>query len=335
MNKNKIILITVASVALIGTVSLFIIKDNKSTANIKDTENIKDSSLIKNTTYIIENRPITLINGKSIIPVSDTSSSTIITEYFGNEIKQDFDMDGRMDTGFILTQRTGGSGLFYYFVAELNTASGNVGSHGYFIGDRIAPQSTEIFERLIDTSDVGEVDRVSRVGGGVTVNFSDRNPGESFTVLPSFAKSLHLVFDAQTLKFVGIKEPVSDGTLVSDGALVGKMSVFMKKWMWVNTKYSDGTNISPKQKDRFSINFKPPRNLEITTDCNAMGGEYIIGGNKIEITQIFGTLMACEGSQEHEYSISLGEARKFHFTSDGKLVLELESEKGKGEMVFK
>lgn len=119
------------------------------------------------------------------------------------------------------------------------------------------------------------------------------------------------------------------------GTLVNKPSIFIKKWMWVNTKYVDGTNISPKQKDRFSISFKIPRTLEITTDCNGMGGEYVIKDNIIEITQVFSTLMACEDSQENEYTASLGEARKFYFNSGGGLVLELESERGKGEMVFK
>ena len=130
-------------------------------------------------------------------------------------------------------------------------------------------------------------------------------------------------------------EHVSDISSTTSGTLVGKSSVFMKKWIWVSTKYADGANISPKQKDRFSISFKPPRTLEITTDCNGMGGDYVIKDNTIEMTQVFQTLMACEDSQENEYTASLGEARKFHFTSDGLLVLELESERGKGEMVFK
>ncbi len=128
---------------------------------------------------------------------------------------------------------------------------------------------------------------------------------------------------------------ISDIASSTSGTLVKKPSIFIKKWIWVNTKYTDGTNISPKQKDKFSISFKIPRTLEITTDCNGMGGEYVIKDNTIEITQVFQTLMACEDSQENEYTASLGEARKFYFNSGGGLVLELESERGKGEMIFR
>ncbi len=124
------------------------------------------------------------------------------------------------------------------------------------------------------------------------------------------------------------------GTLINKIS-INKISVFTKKWMWVNTKYVDGTSIAPKQKDKFSINFEPPRTLEITTDCNRVGSDYAVKDNTIEITQVFSTLMACENSQENEYTASLGEARKFYFTDGGSLVLELESERGKGEMVFK
>lgn len=128
---------------------------------------------------------------------------------------------------------------------------------------------------------------------------------------------------------------VSGVSSSTGGTLVIEPSIFMKKWVWVNTKYADGTSISPKQEDKFSIKFKIPRTLEITTDCNKMGGEYVIKDDTIEITQVFSTLMACEDSQENEYTASLGEARKIYLTNDWGLVLELESEKGKGKMVFK
>lgn len=145
---------------------------------------------------------------------------------------------------------------------------------------------------------------------------------------------IFLIIPRDSKKVDHIPDIASSTSGTFSGTLVNKPSMFMKKWMWVNTKYTDGTSISPKQKDKFYISFKIPRTLEITTDCNGMGGEYVIKDNTIEITQVFQTLMACEDSQENEYTASLGEARKFYFTSGGGLVLELESERGKGEMVF-
>src|SRR5688572_952735 len=66
------------------------------------------------------------------------------TKYFGNELKTDLDGDGKEDVVFLITRNTGGSGTFYYAVGALNTANGYIGTDGYFLGDRVAPQSTEV-----------------------------------------------------------------------------------------------------------------------------------------------------------------------------------------------
>src|SRR3989344_1595476 len=95
------------------------------------------------------------------------------TSYFGNEIKTDLNGDGREDVVFLLTQETGGSGTFYYVVAALDTGRGYVGSEALFLGDRIAPQTTEKGRGRI-----------------VVVNYADRTSGESFSTPPSVGKSM-------------------------------------------------------------------------------------------------------------------------------------------------
>ena len=90
------------------------------------------------------------------------SASKILTRYFGNEIRHDLNGDGREDVVFLLTQETGGSGVFYYAVAALDTEQGYVGSEGLLLGDRIAPQTTEI-----------------GTGNIVIVTYADRAPGKA------------------------------------------------------------------------------------------------------------------------------------------------------------
>ena len=134
-------------------------------------------------TYTVEGQKVTLKNGLSEVSIAPDSASKIVTRYFGNEVKYDFDGDGREDSAFLITQDAGGSGTFFYAVARLNKIDGPVGSEAFLLGDRIAPQTTEL-----------------REGGVILVNYADRNPGESFAVQPSAGKSVWLVFDTETIK---------------------------------------------------------------------------------------------------------------------------------------
>ena len=138
----------------------------------------------KNATYIIDGRSVTLVNGVAEEEAAPGSASKIVTRYFGNEVRKDLNGDGREDVVFLLTQQTGGSGTFFYAVAALNTPQGYVGSQGLFLGDRIAPQTTE-----------------SGRGNIVIINYADRAPGQPFTVQPSVGKSIWLLLDPATMQF--------------------------------------------------------------------------------------------------------------------------------------
>ncbi|MEK7585569.1 MAG: hypothetical protein AAB455_03615 [Patescibacteria group bacterium] len=136
----------------------------------------------KDITYKIEGRPITL---------SDT-------QYFGNELRHDLNDDGREDVAFILTQETGGSGTFFYLVAALNMPTGYVGSEAFFLGDRIAPQTTEL--------DQGQTALGSNRRNVIVVNYADRAPGEPFTTPPSVGKSVWLKLDPTTMQFAEVAQ---------------------------------------------------------------------------------------------------------------------------------
>lgn len=95
-------------------------------------------------TYLIEGESVSLVDGyfeKDI--VLDSASKTII-RYFGNEALGDISGDGIDDVVFLLSRTDGGSGTFYYAVAAIRTGDTYTGTNGIFLGDRIAPQSTEI-----------------------------------------------------------------------------------------------------------------------------------------------------------------------------------------------
>src|SRR3989344_4855255 len=90
----------------------------------------------KDSSYIIEGREITFINGFSEIQTAQGSASKIITKYFGNEAEGDLNSDGVSDIVFLLTQEGGGSGILVNYTDrkanEPMTTSPSIGVSKYF-----------------------------------------------------------------------------------------------------------------------------------------------------------------------------------------------------------
>jgi hypothetical protein len=192
--------------------------------------------------YIIDGRPIHLVDGVADIEAAPGSATRIVTRYFGNEMRKDLDGDGQEDIAFLVTQQTGGTGTFYYVVAALATEESYRGSHGILLGDRIAPQTT-----------------VSGNGRIVIVNYADRAPGEPFTSAPSIGKSVWLLLDPATMQF---GEVAQDFAGEADPA---RMRLDMKTWAWIRMSYADGREIVPRQADRFTLTFAADGTFAATT----------------------------------------------------------------------
>ena len=170
MKSNKIAAVAVA-IVIIAAGGLFAWNSLKQSPKTAEKGSVASDGY-KNAEYEIEGQKVRLSDGFSEMETVPGSASKTITRYFGNELKTDLDGDGREDVVFLLTQETGGSGTFFYAVAALNKEDGYVGSDGYFLGDRIAPQSTTISPNP----------RHERV---VVINYADRLPEEPMTASPS------------------------------------------------------------------------------------------------------------------------------------------------------
>lgn len=142
----------------------------------------------RNASYLVDGKKISLINGYAETEVVPGSASKIITRYFGNEVSGGLDSDVFADKVFILTQETGGSGVFYYVAAALGEGkSGIVGLNAVFLGDRIAPQTTEIKNGL------------------VVVNFADRRSDEPMTAQPTVGVTKYFKVIDNELKELELK----------------------------------------------------------------------------------------------------------------------------------
>jgi len=135
---------------------------------------VPEATGVKDGTYTIDGQRVTLVNGRAESASAPGSASKIVTQYFGNEATGDLNGDGETDFAFLLTQTTGGSGTFYYVAAALKTADGYQGTNAVLLGDRIAPQPTQI--------EYGEV----------VVNYAERAVGEPMTTQPSVGVSKYL-----------------------------------------------------------------------------------------------------------------------------------------------
>ncbi|MEK7639076.1 MAG: hypothetical protein AAB388_02875 [Patescibacteria group bacterium] len=176
----KAILIAVVVTALLGAVVFY-------TWGRYDKRDEQTDALpadYKAVTFTISGQPVTLQNGVAEAVTDLGGAAKTMVRYFGNELRHDVDGDGVEDVVFLITQEAGGSGTFFYAVAALKRETGYVGSEALFIGDRIAPQTTEPGE-----------------GRQIIINYADRAPGEPMTTSPSHGKSLHLLFDVATLSF--------------------------------------------------------------------------------------------------------------------------------------
>ena len=164
---NKKIYIALGLVVLLGIGAWFILGNYHK----QPAQSVSD---YKNVAYLIDGKSILLSNGYSEIPIDSDSAEKITTQYFGNEALGDLNSDGIPDVGFILIQNTGGSGTFYYAVAALKTPNGYQGTNAIFLGDRIAPQTTQIKD------------------GELVVNYADRKPTDPMTTKPSVGVSKYL-----------------------------------------------------------------------------------------------------------------------------------------------
>lgn len=289
--KNTLILVVVGVLLLIVgfyAFNSFIYNKNQ------DSQSINTNSSYRDIEYNIE--------GESMVVSNQL-------QYFGNELLTDINDDGRDDVVFLVTYSPGGSGTFFYAVAALKTDRGYVGSDGYLLGDRIAPQTIELSQNPNHKN-------------VIVVNYADREVSESMVTPPSIGKSAYLKLDVDAMKW-GIVEPDFSGE-----ADPGAMSLTMKSWIWQQALYNDGREIKPLSPDLFTLTFMSDKTVAVGTDCNSVGGDYVDDGNKITFTNMRTTLMYCENSQESEFLKLLENTESYHFSNRGELIFDLKLDSG-------
>jgi hypothetical protein len=175
MHMNKNLLAGLVLAAVVGAGVYWSLGRDSEQKPVEENSRVQANAFDgRNSTFTIGGKSVTLVEGVSETPIAN-SSAKVTTTYFGNEAEGDLNGDGMADRAFLVTQNTGGSGTFYYAVVALKTSDGYKTTNAFLVGDRIAPQTTEI-------NPVGEL----------YVNYADRKPGEPMTAKPSAGKTLFL-----------------------------------------------------------------------------------------------------------------------------------------------
>lgn len=171
--KNTYTIIFVLLLVAFGGWLFFSHKSNKETASMSSDTQIFNP---QNATFTLEGKSITLKDGVYESAVAPDSDAKEIVKYSGGDTYGDLNFDGLDDAVFFVTENGGGTGVFTYVVAAINTGNSYKTTNAFFVGDRIIEQSISI------PKDSGEID----------VNYLDRKQGEAMATVPTQPATLVL-----------------------------------------------------------------------------------------------------------------------------------------------
>src|SRR5262249_12386736 len=86
-----------------------------------------------NATYGLDGKSISLASGKSDVAIAPGSASHRVTTLTSTTASGDIDGDGKSDIAVVLTDTSGGSGVFSYLAAVVS--SRGAGTEGVSLGD--------------------------------------------------------------------------------------------------------------------------------------------------------------------------------------------------------
>ncbi len=142
---------------------------------VKDVDLKQNPLSFLDGSYYIDNERITLVNGKAEMEPEFGGASKTEVNIFGQPVMGDLNGDGREDAIFLVSQETGGTGIFFYVLAAVGQGDNKyIGTNDIFLGDRIAPQDIRI------------------INGIAEVNYAVRRDTDPMTVQPSMGTTKYL-----------------------------------------------------------------------------------------------------------------------------------------------
>ncbi len=171
----KKLLLSLAILLLVS--AYFFFSSNEETAeptpNPETTSDFHPS--VENATFTFDGESISLENGRR--EITDETGFYSETRLLGEPVYGDLNQDGQNDVVTFIARSGAGSGVFIYVVGYVSSPTGYEGTEGFFVGDRISPQSLSI------------------VNGVTTAHILDRAEDEPYSAEPTLEKALRLTYD--------------------------------------------------------------------------------------------------------------------------------------------
>lgn len=107
--------------------------------------------------------------------------------------------------------------------------------------------------------------------------------------------------------------------------------LYTSAWVWVHTDLASGERVTAPQGEKFVLSFDGNGSVSSMTDCNSLGGIYLVDGEVLSMGQFVSTLMYCDGSMEGVYAEQLGLVNSYVIEGD---TMRLNLNRDYGVMTF-
>lgn len=126
---------------------------------------------------------------------------------------------------------------------------------------------------------------------------------------------------------------VKEEVITKDKVKATPNALTEQSWEWKETQYNNDDLITPTDSNQFVARFSKEGQFSSSTDCNRIGGSYIIDNSDLSLSNLFSTEMACMGeTMEIEYSNMLAAVTSYMIDDNGNLILMLKYDSG--SMIF-
>ncbi len=108
-------------------------------------------------------------------------------------------------------------------------------------------------------------------------------------------------------------------------------SLSSTNWRWLRTEDTTGAILLEPRDKPFILRFGASDSMGSETDCNTIGGEFMVEGNSLTFDKLLSTKMYCENSLEESYTSQLLKVSDYLLTNN---MLKLSSTDNSETMFF-
>lgn len=128
------------------------------------------------------------------------------------------------------------------------------------------------------------------------------------------------LYEGDEIIFTGSTKPEEEQTSLQGSS-----------WLWQHTELLNGEKMEAPEGEKFVLTFENDGRFGSKTDCNSLGGNYVMDSEVLSLGEIAMTKMYCEGSLDGEYANQLGLVNSHVIEGD---TLRLNLNRDYGVMVF-